>query len=51
MSEATVEGFLQQKGIEVTEKLMKTLKGLGVKEISHLCLLNEKDFRDAGIDV
>ena len=51
MSEDTVEDFLQSEGIDPTEKLMKTLKDLGVKEISHLSFLKEKDFRDAGIDV
>ena len=51
MSEGTVESFLQQKGIKVTEKLMKILKDFGVEEISHLSVLKEKDFRDAGIDI
>ena len=51
MSESTVEDFLRLQEIDVTEKLMKTLKDLGVKKTSHLSLLKEKDFRDAGIDV
>lgn len=44
----TLEEFLQHKGIDVTEKLMQALEELGVKKISHLSLLEEKDFREAG---
>ena len=44
----TIEEFLRHKGIDVTEKLMKTLRELGVKDISHLSLFEEKDFREAG---
>ena len=48
---AAIKEFLQERGIEVTENLLKTLDDLGVNEISDLNVLQEDDFKNSGMSI
>ena len=48
---AAIKEFLQERGIKVTDNLLKALDDLGVNEISDLNVLKEDDFKNSGMSI